>query len=307
MDDFFNKWTRDPGSDVWTDEHGGKMFDSPENILINTLHTLDGRSWRFRASVYWANSEGRLTRFRPALDSGEWRKGFFNAWESNDGELTVEWPSKPRPPPAAAAAHAGQSKPETRMDPFFHTWTREASGEWVDEYGGRTADSPSCSSLEMRTADGKAWRQYREHLWVNRRGECQRQQPSARSAGTWRRQLIRAWVSSDGDLCLGWPSKVLQEQQRGADAVSAADSVQARSGAPARLRCADEADALAAIRQRRGRAGPGANARAVDALLREALLRQAERTAVERRDGGALDALLLTREDLLGPHGRGDA
>ena len=317
-DEFFNKWTRDAGSEAWTDEHGGRTFASPEYIRIHSLHTLDGREWNRKGGIYWANTEGDLRRFRPMPDALGWRKEFFQAWESNDGELTLEWPSRMRLPPAAALP-AGQPNPATKMvpstsidrtetvkDAFFHTWTREASGEWVDEYGGRTADRPR-SSFEMRTADGKAWLRSKENLWVSRGGECQRQQPPAGSAaaGGWGQRKVHVWVSSDGDLCLGWPSKVLQEQQR--RAAGDFDSSPALNGCSAWLRCADEADALAAIRQRRGRAGPGANARAVDALLREALLRQAERVAVERRGGGAADALLLTREDLLGPQGRGDA
>jgi hypothetical protein len=200
------------------------------------------------------------------------------------------------------------------MDGFFHTWTRRTSksGQWVDEYGGRTADAPD-SSFEMRTPDGKAWRWRSERLWVSRGGECQRQQPTAGSAGAWSQRQVQVWTSSSGDLCLGWPSKVLQEQQRAEHGPGAleqsgsADSATARGDGLARLRCADEADALAAIRLLRGRAGPNANARAVDALLREALLRQAERIAVERRKGRAPDVLLLTREDLLGPLGQGSA
>jgi hypothetical protein len=158
----------------------------------------------------------------------------------------------------------------------------------------------------MRTADGKAWRvQTLDELWISRRGECRRQPPPDALAGGWRLERAQVWASSDGDVCLGWPSKVLQEQQRGAASgplSACAYSAPARAGGAGQLRCADPADALAAIRQARGRAGPdGANARAVDGVLREALLRQAERVAVERRGGGSPDALLLTRADLLGP------
>ncbi len=301
MDSFFNKWTRDVGSVAWIDDHGGKTLDIPKYIIMNKLYTLDGRSWSLKSGIYWANTEGELRLFRPAMDSGRgWRNDFFQAWESNDGELTLEWPSRKRLPPCAASVTpAGQSMPETQtqMDSFFHTWTREKSGEWVDEYGGR-ADCPKTASIEMRTTDGKVWCMRREELWISKGGECQRQRPPAAAAGGWSQQGVKAWVSSDGDLCLGWPSKVMQEQQRGAAAASEPDD------STPRLRCADEADALAAIRLRRGRAG---GARAVDALLREALLRQAERVALERRDGGAPDALRLTREDLVGQHAKGVA
>ena len=213
MDISFNKWTRDAGAAAWTDEHGGKTFDSPKYITIKTLQTLDGRTWQFHAGCYWTNSRGEMRRFRPTLSSEEWQEEYLRAWESNDGDLTVEWPSKRRLPFAMPAGA------ESRIDRFFHFWTRAASGEWVDEYGGWTADSHD-SKLEMHTADGKAWLWRTEHLWVSRRGECQRQQPPAWSvaAGEWREELVRAWTSSDGDLCLGWPSKVLQERQRGAAA-----------------------------------------------------------------------------------------
>jgi len=217
MDRFFNKWTRDAGSGVWTDEHGGRTFDSPKYITIKTLHTPDGRIWSYQPGEYWIDSRGELRRFRPAPSSEGWKSNFFCVWESNDGELTREWPSKPRRLPPATPTGAAQPTPETRFDRFFHVWTRAASGEWVDEYGGRTADMPGySSSFEMHTADGKAWLWRDEDLWVSRGGECQRQQPAAGSvaAGEWSQQTVAVWTSSVGDLCLGWPSKVLQERQR---------------------------------------------------------------------------------------------
>ena len=283
--------------------------ESPEFIRIMKLFTPDGRFWIYKAGSYWTNAKGEVRRFRPEADPHGWHSDYFQVWESDDGELTQEWPSRRRLPPAAAA---GQAVLKTRIDPYFNTWTREASGEWVDEYGGRTNDRLE-SLTELRTADGKAWRKEFEKMWVSRGGECQRQRPDAgtEKAGAWRERFVLVWVSSDGDLCLGWPSRVLMEQQRGAARAASGGAAGGSSSAAAAggavLRCADEADALAALRQRRGRAGPDANARAVDALLREALLRQAERVAVERRGGGAPDALLLTREDLLGPRERGGA
>ena len=130
-DEFFNKWTRDAG-----DEHGGTIFDSPANIIISRLHTLDGRKWSLKGRIYWVNMEGELRRFRPVPDSGGWRNDVYLVWESNDGELTQAWPSRRRLPPAAAAA-AGQLIPatgidhnatQTKFDSFFHIWTREAFG-----------------------------------------------------------------------------------------------------------------------------------------------------------------------------------
>ena len=164
------------------------------------------------------NSRRELKRFRPTPSSEGWQSGSFQVWESNDGVLTLEWPSKPRLPPATPTG-AAQPAPEITIDSFFHVWTRAASGAWVDEYGGRTADHPD-DSFEMRTADGKAWLWRTEDLWVSRGGECQRQQPPVWSVvtGEWRQRSVAVWTSSGGDLCLGWPSKVLQERQGGAGA-----------------------------------------------------------------------------------------
>ncbi len=185
-----------------------------------------------------------MRRFRPEADPHGWNSNYFQVWESDDGELSQEWPSRRRLPPAAAAP-APTGVPETRIDPYFNTWTREASGEWVDEYGGRTDDRLE-SLNELRTADGKAWRIEFEKMWVSRGGECQRQRPDAGSekAGAWRKRLVSFWVSSDGDLCLGWPSRVLMEQQRvaarAASGPAGGSSCQwAAAAGGAVLRCAD--------------------------------------------------------------------
>jgi hypothetical protein len=215
IDEFFNKWTRDTGSGAWTDEDGGRTFDSPEYIRIKSLQTLDGKTWKLRGGYYWVNSKREFRQFRPAWGSDGWRFEYFRAWESDDGELTLEWPSRRRLPPATLAG-ARWPAAATRIDKFFHIWTRAASGGWVDEYGGRTADSPEYD-FEMRTADGKRWRWCIERLWISRGGEWQRQKPLAGSvAGEWSQKTVQAWTSSDGDVCLGWPSKVLLERQQGA-------------------------------------------------------------------------------------------
>jgi hypothetical protein len=218
IDDFFNKWTRDAGSGAWEDEHGGEMLagESPEFIRIEQLFTPDGRFWIYKAGSYWTNAKGEVRRFRPEADPHGWHSDYFQVWESDDGELTLEWPSRRRLPPATLAG-ATQPAAATKIDQFFHIWTRAASGEWVDEYGGRTANSPGYN-FEMRTADGKRWRWSFERMWISRGGECRRQKPPAGSAaaGEWSQRLVHAWTSSDGDVCLGWPSKVLLERQRGA-------------------------------------------------------------------------------------------